>query len=249
MEPDMCPPSHTAIDRNRPIDTDSASSGCAAVSSDTPGKISWNYDRTELIADGVIHATGVVLGLIGAIAIVLVAVEAQFIEVVSVGIYIFGLVAMLVLSAAYNMWPISPTKWILRRFDHSAIYLLIAGTYTPFLAAMKIGIGSVALGIGVWSSALIGIVMKLALPGRFDRLAVALYLLLGWCGVVAYDLVASAVPSTSLWLLVIGGVLYSIGAIFHGWRRLRFHNAIWHGFVLAAAGCHYSAVLNCLASG
>jgi hemolysin III len=234
MELDMCPPSHTAIDRNRSIDSDPVSTGCAALSSEIPGKISWNYDRTELIADGIVHATGVVLGLVGAIAIVLLAV---------------GLVAMLVLSAAYNMWPISPTKWILRRFDHSAIYLLIAGTYTPFLAAMKIGIASVALGVGVWSSALIGIVVKLALPGRFDRLAVALYLLLGWCGVVAYDLVASAVPSTSLWLLVIGGVLYSIGTVFHGWRRLRFHNAIWHSFVLAAAGCHYSAVLNCLASG
>jgi hemolysin III len=245
----MCPHSHTATDRNRSSDTDSVSSGSAASSSEMPGTISWNYDRTELIADGVVHATGVVLGLIGAIAIVMVAVEARLIEIVSVGIYIFGLVAMLVLSAAYNMWPISSTKWILRRFDHSAIYLLIAGTYTPFLAVMKGGIASAALGVGVWSSALVGIVVKLALPGRFDRLAVALYLLLGWCGVVAYDLVASAVPSSSLWLLVVGGVLYSIGTVFHGWRRLRFHNAIWHGFVLAAAGCHYSAVLNCLASG
>jgi hemolysin III len=245
----MSPHLHTAIDRNRSTDTDPVSSGSAASSSEVPGKIRWNYDRIELIADGVVHATGVVLGLIGAIAIVMVAVKAQLIEVVSTGIYIFGLVAMLVLSAAYNMWPISQTKWVLRRFDHSAIYLLIAGTYTPFLAAMKIGIASVALGIGVWSSAFIGIVVKLALPGRFDRLAVALYLLLGWCGVVAYDLVASAVPSTSLWLLVIGGILYSIGTVFHGWRRLRFHNAIWHGFVLIAAGCHYSAVLNCLASG
>ena len=84
--------------------------------------------------------------------------------------------------------------------------------------------------------------LEAALPGRFDRLAVALYLLLGWCGVAAYDLLASAVPSASLWLLVIGGILYSIGTVFHGWRRLRFHNAIWHGFVLIAAGCHYSAV-------
>jgi hemolysin III len=245
----MSPHLRTAIDRDRSIDADPVSSGSTASSSWVPGKISWNYDRTELIADGVVHATGVILGLIGAVAIVMVAVKAQLIEVVSVGIYIFGLVAMLVLSAAYNMWPASPTKWILRRFDHSAIYLLIAGTYTPFLAVMKGGLASVALGIGVWSSALIGIVVKLTLPGRFDRLAVALYLLLGWCGVVAYDLVASAVPRTSLWLLVIGGVLYSIGTVFHGWRRLRFHNAIWHGFVLSAAGCHYSAVLNCLPTG
>jgi hemolysin III len=247
-ELDMCP--HSPIDRNRLTDSGPVSGTSAARSSEVPGKISWNYDRAELIADGVIHATGVVLGIVGAIAaIVLVAVEAQLIEAVSVGVYIFGLVAMLVLSAAYNMWPISSTKWILRRFDHSAIYLLIAGTYTPFLAVMKSGIASMILSIGVWSSALIGIAVKLMLPGRFDRLAIALYLLLGWCGVAAYDLVASAVPTASLWLLVIGGILYSIGTIFHGWRRLRFHNAIWHGFVLIAAGCHYSAVLTCLASG
>jgi hemolysin III len=213
------------------------------------GKISWHYDRAEIIADGVVHATGIFLGLIGAIAIAIITVKIQSIEITSVVIYVFGLVTMLALSAAYNMWPISPTKWILRRFDHSAIYLLIAGTYTPFLAQMKSGIVSVGLGVGVWSSAIIGMVLKLALPGRFDRLAVVLYLLLGWCGAVAYDSLASALPSPSLWLLAIGGILYSTGILFHAWRRLRFHNAIWHGFVLVAASCHYSAVLTCLAWG
>jgi hemolysin III len=156
-------------------------------------------------------------------------------------IYILGLVAMLVISGAYNMWPISPTKWILRRFDHSAIYLLIAGTYMPFLAQMKSSVVAVGLGIGVWASAVIGVVLKLALPGRFDRIAVVLCLLLGWGGAAAYD------PNAALWLLLIGGALYSVGTLFHVWRRLRFHNAIWHSFVLAAASCHYSAVLTCLA--
>jgi hemolysin III len=112
---------------------------------------------------------------------------------------------------------------------------------------MKSGMVSVGLGIGIWSSAAIGMTLKLALPGRFDRLAVALYLLLGWSGVVAYEAVASTVPSSSLWLLVIGGMLYSIGVVFHAWRRLPFHNAIWHGFVLLAASCHYLAILACLA--
>ena len=78
-------------------------------------------------------------------------------------------------------------KWVLRRFDHSAIYLLIAGTYTPFLAQLKIGIISMGLGIGVWASAVIGMVLKLALPGRFDRLAVVLFLLLGWSGAIVYE--------------------------------------------------------------
>jgi hemolysin III len=212
-----------------------------------PGQISWNYDRAEIIADGIVHAAGIILGLVGAVALVIVAARTRPIEIAPTLIYIIGLVAMLGLSAAYNMWPISPTKWLLRRFDHSAIYLLIAGTYTPFLALMKSGLAFAGLTIGIWSSALLGVFLKLALPGRFDRLSIALYLLMGWSGVIAYIYLAPAVPSSSLWLLAIGGILYSLGALFHVWEQLRFQNAIWHGFVLLAAGCHYSAVLACLA--
>src|SRR5215510_7893982 len=210
------------------------------------GQISWDYDRAEIIADGVVHAIGVCLGLIGAVTIVVFAVKLERIEVVPILVYVIGLVTMLGLSAAYNMWPVSPAKWVLRRFDHSAIYLLIAGTYTPFLAQMKSVLASTGLGVGVWLSAVIGIALKLALPGRFDRLAVVLCLLLGWSGVIAYDSLASAVLGASLWLLVIGGILYSVGALFHVWRGLRFQNAIWHGFVVLAASCHYAAMLACL---
>ncbi len=108
-----------------------------------PGEVSWDYDRAEIIADGAVHAIGIVLGLVGAVAIVIAAIETDRIGLAPVVIYIIGLVAMLALSALYNMWPISPTKWVLRRFDHSAIYLLIAGTYTPFLAHLKIGLISI----------------------------------------------------------------------------------------------------------
>jgi hemolysin III len=211
------------------------------------GQIDWHYDRVEIIADGVVHAIGVCLGLIGAVTIVVIAIKMERIEVAPILVYVIGLVSMLALSAAYNMWPVSPAKWVLRRFDHSAIYLLIAGTYTPFLAQMKSVLASAGLGVGVWLSAIIGMALKLALPGRFDRLAVVLCLLLGWSSVIAYDSLASALPSASLWLLAIGGILYSLGTLFHVWRGLRFHNAIWHGFVLLAASCHYSAVLACLA--
>jgi hemolysin III len=211
-----------------------------------PGQISWHYDRTEIIADGVVHAIGVSLGIVGAVTIVVMAVRAERIDVVPILVYVIGLVTMLALSAAYNMWPVSPVKWVLRRFDHSAIYLLIAGTYTPFLAQMKNALASAGLGIGVWLSAAVGMALKLALPGRFDRLAVILCLLLGWSGVIAYDSFASALPSSSLWLLAIGGILYSLGTLFHVLQRLRFHNAMWHGFVLLGASCHYSAVLACL---
>src|SRR5262252_2311294 len=111
-----------------------------------PGQISWHYDRTEIIADGVVHAIGVCLGIVGAVTIVVMAVRAKRIDVVPILVYVIGLVTMLALSAAYNMWPVSPVKWVLRRFDHSAIYLLIAGTYTPFLAQMKDVLASAGLG-------------------------------------------------------------------------------------------------------
>jgi hemolysin III len=195
-----------------------------------------------------VHAIGVCLGFIGAVAIVVMAVKIERINVAPILVYVIGLVTMLAFSAAYNMWPVSPIKWVLRRFDHSAIYLLIAATYTPFLGQMKNALASAGLGIGVWLSAAAGVTLKLALPGRFDRLSIILCLLLGWSGIVAYDSLASAIPGPSLWLLAGGGILYSFGTLFHLWERLRFHNAIWHGFVLLAASCHYSAVLACLLS-
>ena len=212
------------------------------------GQIDWDYDRAEIIADGTVHAIGVCLGLIGAVTIVVIAVRIERIEVTPILVYVIGLVTMLALSAAYNMWPVSPAKWVLRRFDHSAIYLLSAATYSPFLGQMKNALASAGLGIGVWLSAAAGVTLKLALPRRFDRLSIILCLLLGWSGIVAYDSLASAIPGPSLWLLAGGGILYSFGTLFHLWERLRFHNAIWHGFVLLAASCHYSAVLAaCLA--
>jgi hemolysin III len=93
----------------------------------SPGQISWHYERAEIIADGVVHAIGVCLGLIGAAMIIALAVKMDPIDVAPIWVYVIGLVTMLALSAAYNMWPVSPAKWVLRRFDHSAIYLLIAG--------------------------------------------------------------------------------------------------------------------------
>src|SRR5919197_1592033 len=209
-----------------------------------PGQINWHYERAEIIADGAVHVIGVCLGLIGAVTLVVMAVKIDRINVAPVLVYVIGLVTMLAFSAAYNMWPVSPVKWVLRRFDHSAIYLLIAATYTPFLAQMKNALASAGLGIGVWFSAAVGMALKLALPGRFDRLAIILCLLLGWSGVIAYDSLASAIPSSSLWLLAIGGILYSVGALFHIWHGLRFHNAIWHGFVLIAASCHWAVLLS-----
>lgn len=222
-----------------------------AMSSSVRGaSFAWNYDRAEIIADAIVHGIGVTLGLAGAAVLLAIACHAlRGAEIGSVIVYVVGLLSMLGLSAAYNLWPVSPRKWLLRRFDHSAIYLLIAATYTPFVFQLDDRLVAGALLAVVWLTAAVGIVLKLRWPGRFDRLSVALYLMLGWSGLVAYGPVAAALRPLTLWLIAAGGALYSIGVVFHAWKGLRFQNAIWHGFVLTGAGAHYAAVLTAVALG
>ena len=207
----------------------------------------FHFNRAELWADGLIHVLGIVLG-VGAVAYLLarVAAAASMPGLLPVAIYSLALMAVLVISATYNMWPISPRKWFIRRFDHSAIYVLIAGTYTPFLMKLSASIFAQVLLAIVWLAAAAGVALKVALPGRFDRLSIALYLLIGWSGLLIWDSV-SLLPVATLWLIFAGGLLYSIGVIFHLWESLPFQNAIWHGFVLAASGCFYGAVFRAYA--
>jgi hemolysin III len=209
-------------------------------------KFTWDYDRSETLADAVIHVLGVAMALGGAAALIVIAVHggniAQFLAVT---IYLAGLLAMFCFSAAYNLWPVSPFKWWLRRLDHSAIYLLIAGTYTAFMLPMHGGSAAAVLAL-IWTAALAGMAIKLFWPGRFDRTSIGLYLAMGWSGLFVIDPVAAALAPVTLWLIALGGAFYSIGVIFHIWRKLRFQNAIWHGFVLTAALCHYTAVLTSL---
>jgi hemolysin III len=223
-----------------------ANGGAAYRSSSSAGAVAWPYDRAEIVVDGIVHAVGLVCGPVG--IIILVALAAGRVgawELTSVLMYGGALLSMLVASALYNLWPVSPVKWVLRRFDHSAIYLLIAGTYTPFVAQMRGGLEAVALLVGVWLTAIAGSTLKLRFPGRFERLSVVLYLLSGWSIVLLYEALA-ALPDSTVRLLVLGGILYTVGVVFHAWRSLRFQNAIWHGFVLVAAGCHYVAVFDCM---
>ena len=121
----------------------------ASTSIHAAGAVLWNYDRAELIADGIVHIVGVCFGLIAAtVLIVLTAVYATALDIAVVSVYVAGLLAMLVLSATYNLWPVSRAKWVLRRFDHSAIYVLIAATYTPFIMELKDSYFAIALLIG-----------------------------------------------------------------------------------------------------
>jgi hemolysin III len=212
----------------------------------TAGKLpplAWDYDRVETIADGVVHVLGLALAPGGAAVLVVKAVEsASVIRLAAIAIYLVGLLALLGFSAAYNLWPVSPLKWRLRRFDHSAIYLLIAGTYTAFLLPLP-GSGPTVLLVGIWLTAIAGIAIKVFWPQRFDGTAVALYLVMGWSGLFALRRIAEAFSPSTFWMIVVGGALYTVGVIFHLRRNLRFQNAIWHVFVLAAAIFHYAAVL------
>ena len=144
------------------------------------------------------------------------------------------------------MSPASGTKCLLRRFDQAAIFLLIGGTYTAFLTRAGSDPASLFVLAGVCAVAAIGALLKLVLPGRSDRLSLAVYLALGWSGLVLFPTAIRVLPITAVCLIALGSLLYTAGVIFHMWKRLRFQNAIWHAFVLLAAGCHYGAVLDCL---
>jgi hemolysin III len=213
-----------------------------------PVGLTWTYDRTELLTDGAVHVVGLGFALIGAVVLIVVSLSStEGLETAATLVYAVGLLAMLGFSAAYNIWPVSPRKWALRRLDHSAIYLFIAATYTPLFAQMQPATAPVGLFLAVWVVAILGVLLKLLLPGRFDRTAIGLYLLLGWCGLMAYEPAVATLRNSTLWLIATGGLVYSAGVVFHVWESLRFQNAIWHGFVLVAAICHYLAILDCVA--
>jgi len=212
--------------------------------STVPAVIYRNYTLAELRADGAVHVIGVILAIAGSVALLSFMFGRTAVgPYVATTIYLATLVLSISLSALYNIWPISPIKRFLRRFDHSAIYLLIAGTYTPFMAKS----GTWWLLASVWAIAVVGVLLKFLKPDRFDRLSIGLYLGLGWSGAAAYDEFSGALSATVVWLILAGGVVYSFGVIFHIFERLPFHNVIWHAFVLVAASIHFAAVCSAVA--
>ena len=212
-----------------------------------PAWSTWDYDRAELLVDGIVHACGLAGAVVGTAVLGALVLQAGVsLTSASVVVYAAGLLAMLGLSAVYNLCPVSPVKWMLRRFDQSAIYLFIAASYTPFLThSVASAIPIVTLSL-IWALAIAGAVLKMLLCGRLERFSLGLYLLLGWIGLVAYRYEIMALPQLALWLIVLGGLIYSAGVIVYLWQSLRFQNAIWHGFVLVGASCHYAAVLTCV---
>lgn len=201
----------------------------------------------EILADGIVHALALLAGLIAFPLLLSHALQTSGIGMlVALTVYAAGFFLMWGFSLAYNMTPPSALKWVLRRFDHSMIYVMIAGTYTALIPHLS-GNWPWVLGAVVWTGAVLGILVKVVLPGRYDRLSILAYVLLGWVGVIAIGPVTAALPSVSLWLLVAGGAIYVAGVAFYVWERLRFQTAIWHGFVAVAAGLHFAAVAVALA--
>jgi hemolysin III len=202
------------------------------------------YTMRERVADGCIHVIGVTASLVALTVLLIVGVETQAtLWIVSLAIYGLALVAMFSCSAGYNLVVRPKLKEVMRRLDHAAIFLMIAGTYTPFILIKMNnawGLGPLAV---VWIMAAIGIAIKLFAPRFLEGLLTALYLVQGWAVIAAWEPLMSAMPGRVLTLLVVGGVLYTIGVVFHLWERLPYQNAIWHGFVLSAASCHYAAVI------
>jgi hemolysin III len=201
------------------------------------------FSLGELVADGIVHSIALVAGVIGfAVLLTWVTIHGSLSTAVAVGIYAVGFFLMFGFSLAYNMTPPSTLKWVLRRFDHSSIYLMIAGTYTALLVHFQDRIWSWTLAIIIWVGALGGVAIKLFMPGKYDRLSIIFFVLLGGAGLVAIGPASVSLPTQTLTLVALGGLIYVAGVAFYKWHSLLFHNAIWHGCVAVASGLHFSGV-------
>ena len=203
------------------------------------------YTRAELVADGVVHVLGIAFGLAGlAVLLALSLTRLDAASAIAVLVYGAGMLAVFCFSAAYNLSLRSRWRWLLRRLDHAAIYVKIAATYTPFAALKLGGTPGLLLLAAVWGIAAFGASAKLIAPAQLVRTSYVLYLAQGWAGVFAFGPMVEALSHTALMLLLVGGILYTVGVVFHLWQKLPYNNAIWHGCVLTASALHFAAVLD-----
>lgn len=202
------------------------------------------YSMAEEIANSISHGIGLVFGIVGLILLLVQAFDtnASVTAITSYSLYGGSMILLFLASTLYHAVPYQRAKRWLKTFDHCAIYLLIAGTYTPFLL---VGLDSPlarGLMIVIWGLALVGILFKLTIAHRFEVLSLVTYLLMGWLSlVVIYQMVIKLAPG-SVTLLALGGVIYSLGVIFYACERIPYNHAIWHGFVLGGSFCHFLAI-------
>ena len=202
------------------------------------------YTLGEEIAHALTHGLGVVLAIIGLTVMVARAtLYGDHWHVIAASVFGATLVLMYTASTLYHSIPLPRAKRVLRIIDHSTIYLLIAGTYTPLTLVTLHGTWGWSLFAVTWGLALVGVIFKAFATGRFERVSLAIYLGMGWCVVVAIKPLWRTLDLGGLILLALGGLAYTGGVAFYLWERLRYHHAIWHGFVLAGSVLQYFAVL------
>lgn len=202
------------------------------------------FSRGEVIANSVTHGVGVALSIAGLVFLIIRAVRLGTAwHIVSFSVFGASLIFLYLSSTLYHSLVNRPIRPFLQRLDHSAIYVLIAGTYTPFLLTeLRSPIGWVVFGI-VWGITLIGMVLKLSLSSRFQNPSVFLYVVMGWLIVIIAGRVIRTFDLSTLLLVSLGGILYTAGIVFYRWRSLAYSHAIWHGFVLAGSALHFFGVL------
>jgi len=200
------------------------------------------YTRAEHLSDVVIHLVALAAALVAAPVLIALAVlwHGAAPAVTAVAIYGATLIAMIGASALYNGFPRAARSGLFRRLDHAAIYFKIAGTYTPFTLLTGQGAGLLA---GVWGAALAGAGLRVMGSARWKWGAFGLYLAMGWAGVVLGAPMLAALSGPVLALMLVGGVLYTVGTVFLLWQRLPFHNTIWHGFVMIASAVFFAAIV------
>ncbi len=203
-----------------------------------------NYSRHEELAHALTHGLGAVASLIGApFLIYFAAASGQASHIVSAVLFGAALVILYAASTAYHS--ARPGRWQrrLHMLDHASIYLLIAGSYSPFLMVTFADSFGPLLMVLMWSLALLGVVFKLFTTGRYEKLSLAIYLLMGWAIVFVGPAVFERLPGPGLWLLVGGGLAYTVGAVFYAWQGLPYNHTIWHLFVITGSVLHYFAIL------
>ncbi|WP_261903350.1 PAQR family membrane homeostasis protein TrhA [Vibrio fortis] len=202
------------------------------------------YSEIEERANAITHGLGVVLGVVGLILLLIKADQfnADLLTVASMATYGSSIILLFLASTLYHSITTEKTKRLLKTLDHCAIYLLIAGSYTPFLlVSLRTPLAFGLMGV-IWAIALVGIVMKIAFVYRFKRLSLVTYLAMGWLSLIVIYQLAKSVDLGGLILLAAGGVIYSLGVIFYVAKRIPYNHAIWHLFVLAGCACHFFAI-------
>ena len=206
-------------------------------------KLTHRYTQKEEILNAVTHGVGILFSIVGLVVLVAFAsINGSSILIASSAIFGGTLIFAYSSSTLYHAITNEKAKQLFRQFDHAAIYLLIAGTYTPVLTLLDSSLG-LTIFVTIWTTATIGVILKFVYPHRFKKLSVVLYLVMGWFIVVVIKQLMLNMDSNGLWLMLIGGLFYSIGVIFYIWKSLPYNHAIWHLFVLAGSISHYFMIL------